>query len=134
MIKSVLFTDKDATIENDKELISSLVYINVIGGKKDLLRKECVEKILQVIQSATWQKKYKSSHFVHLVDSYNRQKIGDIKFMMMCQLLEILYFFRCNKEPAKYLKKKRFDNKLEILFYDVYKKSINKKHQILLGF
>ena len=111
----------------DKRFISLLVFENLAGGKNDKFRQQCVEKIIKTIHSRKWQKTYKSSHFVHLLDVYGEEKFGDVKFILMCQLLEILYFYRCYRGPAKNLHRVGFHSKLESLFLHIYGKDINKK-------
>ncbi len=131
-MKSILYRNDNLTIKDDERLISHLVSNFVASGKNKTFNKRCVEKIIKNIQTKEWRGKYKSVHFVHVFDIYIREDIGDIKFMWMCQILEILYFFEIySKSDIQYGNIKKigdihFYEKLEGLFYHLYKIKINK--------
>lgn len=97
-MKSILYKDKNATEIEDKKLISYLVF-NLLSRKKDDFHNKCVDKIMETIQTKEWKLKYKSSHFIHIVDIYSRENYGELKFMWMCQVLELLYFFIIYNSP-----------------------------------
>lgn len=125
-MKSVLYGDKEAAIDYDKNLVSSLVYEFVGGGKDKQFNIKCTEKIINNIHSEKWNKKYKSKHFVHIFDIYSRESFVDIKFMWMCEVLEILYFFLCHKGSAKNIEKD-FSKKLRKVYKHIYNNEINYK-------
>jgi hypothetical protein len=126
-MESILYKDVDASIEDDKKIISHLIFEFVAGAKDTEFNQRCTDKIISVIQTKEWQERYKSKHFVHIFDMYTRENIGDIKFMWMCQTLDLLYFFviYSQRNNAIKLNQIKFDQKIKELFFYVYKKEID---------
>lgn len=123
-LPSILYSD--ATLKHDRALINSIV--SRWGSNKNTQAK-LADKIFTAIQTKQWQRKYPSPHFVFLMDLYMGETITDIRFVGMCQLAEILYFYRVHrskKGSAARNLTRRFDNKISALFNDVYGKNFNK--------
>lgn len=133
---SILHTDQ--TLFDDYKLINYL--LGKIGLKDtDKYKKKLADKILANIQTKGWQNKFESRHFVFLAEEASRQKIGDIKFLQMCQVLDILYFYEIAKpnnispkdlhDPNKH----GFQKKIESLFCYFYGKLVNNAEAIKIA-
>lgn len=124
-LPSILYSD--GTFEDDCLLINSIV--SRWGSNKSTQEKLAM-KIITAIQTKKWQRKYPSPHFVFLMDLYMGETISDVRFVGMCQLVEILYFYRLHRGKkggaAKNLER-RFDHKVEALFESIYDRKFNKK-------
>ncbi|PIQ91515.1 MAG: hypothetical protein COV70_03360 [Parcubacteria group bacterium CG11_big_fil_rev_8_21_14_0_20_39_22] len=130
---SILHTDN--TLAEDYKLI--LYILEKSYGKKPA--SELTDKIISNIQSKNWQQKFPSTHFVFIVDEQCRQDIGDIKFLWMCQVLDIIYFYEIFKPSGKSAEelhnpgKHGFDKKVKKLFQYYYKKSIENSEAIKIA-
>ncbi|MEX2515177.1 MAG: hypothetical protein WD335_03540 [Candidatus Paceibacterota bacterium] len=132
-IPSILHTDN--TLAEDHKLIFYI--LEKTYGKKPAF--ELTEKIISNIQSKNWQQKFPSTHFVFIVDEQCRQNIGDIKFLWMCQVLDIIYFYEIFKPSGKPTEelhnpgKHGFDKKMKKLFQYYYEKSIENSEIIKIA-
>jgi hypothetical protein len=121
---SILHTDN--SLAEDYNLIFYILEKNY--GKK--LASRLTDKIIYNIQSKNWLHKFPSTYFVFIVEEQCRQNIGDIKFLWMCQVLDIIYFYEVFKPSGKSVeelhnpRKHGFNKKVEKLFQYYYEKSI----------
>lgn len=122
---SILYSN--ATLDHDRKLIERIVSR---WGSNKRIQEKLADKIFLTIQTEQWQKRYFSPHFVFLMDLYMGETITDIKFVGMCQVVEILYFYRLHRgkkgSTAQNLTR-RFDDKVLALFKDTYNKKFNEK-------
>lgn len=113
--KSILYND--ATLKEDLQIIKQLVDYSVVG---DLNHKsKCVQKIFSIIQTKEWQEKYPTRIFVFLAQYSTEIKILDVKTMMICGVLEILYYLYFGNDE------KYFKNKIIKLYNKFYALNFN---------
>jgi hypothetical protein len=116
---SILYAD--ATLAEDELIIRSIVSK---FSSNDNNRARLVQKIFAMIQTPKWQAQYSSPHFVFLMEYSMHQSIGDIRFVITCQVIEILYFYVVYQyKPngsAEQLNQTGFNIKIRELFEHVY--------------
>lgn len=125
---------ENQNIEEDRKLIFYILS-STFGQKDKRQTEELTNKIIKTIQAKAWQQKFSSRHFVFIIDEYCRQNIGDIKFLWMCQVIDILYFyeiFQDNGEKLENLHQRSFDIKLKELFEYYYKKEMGNSNMVRL--
>lgn len=125
--QSILHANQN--IEEDRKLIFYILS-STFGLKDKGQTEELTNKIIKTIRAKEWQQKFSSRHFVFIVDEYCRQNIGDIKFLWMCQVIDILYFYEIFKQGTEIAeelhnpKKHGFSTKIEKLSQHYHGKKI----------
>ncbi|MDD4333091.1 MAG: hypothetical protein PHT51_03185 [Patescibacteria group bacterium] len=109
--KSILWSD--ATLYEDFKLIKFLVD-NIVAGDREY-KNICVEKIFLNIQKKSWQKNYPVRSFIFLIYYSFIVEIADIKTMLSCQSLEIIYYLKFGEQT-----KDNFKTKVERLYNCYY--------------
>ena len=131
MIKNnhgILYETKEEDLKLIRYLVKEFTYKDY--GSKD--NELYTEKILNHIKTKEWKETYKSKQFIFIFDSYARRKYVNVKFMLMCQVLEIMYFYNCyNKDPEK-LRHIKFKNKIKEVFNYFFPKEMKDKNANIL--
>ena len=118
MDNSILW--KNETEKMDNGLVSFLVNKTVTGF--DFHKKSCVDKIVKTIKTTRWQDKFTNRGFVFALLYSFDAKIIEIKFSLMCQALDSLYF-----QISKNNKTDNFGDKIKYVFKYVYGRKMRKK-------
>lgn len=122
-MKSVIFENK--TINDDREFVSQIISKCLSSNKT--FNNRCVNKIINNISNLEWQKKFYCRNFIFLFENAIYEKIGDLKFMQMCQVLDLLYHFNNPEITPHDLGKKNLEDKIISFEEKFYKENFDEK-------
>ncbi|HMP67469.1 MAG TPA: hypothetical protein PKA60_01855 [Candidatus Paceibacterota bacterium] len=123
-MKSIIFDNK--TINDDGELM--LQIISKCLSTNRTFNDRCVDKIISNISNLKWQKKFYCRNFIFLFKNAIYEKIGDLKFMQMCQILDLLYHFNNPKITPDHLILKKLEDKVAFFEERFYKENFDRKN------
>jgi len=117
---SILWSD--ATLNQDKALVESLVESIVSGKKVAGHHDSCVEKIMSTIQTVKWQAAFpRRTHVFSIHYAMSIKSVVEIKFSLHAQALELLYFNIASTSSNLNLNTGLgFDQKLRTVFKEIY--------------
>ena len=109
-MNSILY--ENALLEDNKKLVTILVDKLVCWSEQH--KRNCVTKIIAKIQEQEWQYMYPNRVFIFSIYHALDIRIWDIKTMLSCQSLDLIYHFLCIH--TKLTENTKFNLKFQTVF------------------